>query len=416
MSTNELPNLMQVRAFVRVTEHGSVSKASVALFRAQSVVTRAIADLEARLDVPLFERHANGMRLTAHGERVLPRARRVLAELESVPRLLGNGAGAAVEPLYLFQARRLQVFVKLCETQHMQTVASLFGLSQPAVSAALKVLESGCGRALFERTPRGLQPTLASHDILFPIRRALNELRHIEADIAATRGALRGVVQVGALPLGRTRILPEAIVRLTAAHPEVQVVTNESPFDLLATELRAGDVDFIFGALRSAEYASDLCGEALLTEEMVVLARREHPLLAGTVGREELGRARWVLPRAGSPARGLLDAWFAESGMPAPWPVVESGDLAIIRGLLLRSDMLAAVSAHQLEQEIASGELCVLPLQLRQTSRAIGLTYRTACLHAPAAQALMDSIRLVIREQACGVGANSFAFARHFGE
>ena len=86
--------------------------------------------------------------------------------------------------------------------------------------------------------------------------------------------------------------------------------------------------------------------------------------------------------------------------MPAPSPVVESGDLAIIRGLLLRSDMLAAVSAHQLEREIASGELCVLPLQLKQTTRAIGLTYRSACLHSPAAQALMETIRLVIREQA----------------
>lgn len=88
MLADELPNLMQVRAFVRVAELGSVSKASEAAYRAQSVVTRAIAELEARLEVPLFERHVNGMRLTDYGARVLPRARRVLAELETVPRLL----------------------------------------------------------------------------------------------------------------------------------------------------------------------------------------------------------------------------------------------------------------------------------------------------------------------------------------
>lgn len=395
MSENELPNLMQVRAFVRVAEQGSVSKAASVLYRAQSVVTRAIADLETGLGVTLFERHTNGMRLTDFGERLLPRARRVLAELESVPRLLGSAA----EPLYLFQARRLQVFVKLCETRHMQTVASLFGLTQPAVSAALKVLESGTGQALFERTPRGLQPTRASHEILFPVRRALNELCHLEADVAAMRGRLEGVVRVGALPLGRTRILPEAIVRLTAVHPEVQVTTDESPFDLLATELRSGDVDFIFGALRAAEYASDLVGEALLSEEMVVLVRSGHPLLAGSLGPETLQRARWVLPRASSPARQLLEGSFAELGMPPPRPVVESGDLAIIRGLLLRSDLLAAVSAHQLEREIRSGELGILPWPLRHTARAIGLIQRAGCLHTAAAQALMDAIRAVIREQ-----------------
>lgn len=399
MQSSELPSLMHVRAFVRVADYGSVSKASEALFRAQSVVTRSISELEARLGVLLFERHANGMRLTDYGTRLLPRARRVLAELDSVPQLLDGADKARTEPLYLFQARRLQVFVKLCETHHMQTVASLLGLSQPAISSTLKVLESGCGRTLFERTPRGLLPTRASLDILFPVRRALNELRHIDTDISALQGKLQGVVQVGALPLGRTRILPEAIVRLMREHPGIQVITNESPFDLLATELRAGDVDFIFGALRSTAYASDLSGVALLTEEMVVLARRGHPLYSKSTVQAELADAQWVLPRAGSPARHMLDDCFTAFGIAPPRPMVESGDMAIIRGLLLRSDMLAAVSAHQLEPEIASGELCILPLELRHTSRAIGLTSRTASLHSPVAQALMGVIRQVIQEQ-----------------
>ena len=399
MQSSELPSLMHVRAFVRVADYGSVSKASEALFRAQSVVTRSISELEARLGVLLFERHANGMRLTDYGTRLLPRARRVLAELDSVPHLLNGTDKARTEPLYLFQARRLQVFVKLCETHHMQTVASLLGLSQPAISSTLKVLESGCGQTLFERTPRGLLPTRASLDILFPVRRALNELRHIDTDISALQGTLQGVVQVGALPLGRTRILPEAIVRLMAEHPGIQVITNESPFDLLATELRAGDVDFIFGALRSTAYASDLSGEALLTEEMVVLARRGHPLYSKSTVQAELADAQWVLPRAGSPARHMLDDCFTAFGIAPPRPMAESGDMAIIRGLLLRSDMLAAVSAHQLEAEIASGELCILPLELRHTSRAIGLTSRTASLHSPVAKALMDVIRQVIQEQ-----------------
>jgi len=399
MQSNELPRLMHVRAFVRVADYGSVSKASEALFRAQSVVTRSISELEARLGVRVIERHANGMRLTDYGTRLLPRARRVLAELDSVPHLLNGTDKARTEPLYLFQARRLQVFVKLCETHHMQTVASLLGLSQPAISSTLKVLESGCGHTLFERTPRGLLPTRASLDILFPGRRALNELRHIDTDISALQGTLQGVVQVGALPLGRTRILPEAIVRLMREHPAIQVITNESPFDLLATELRAGDVDFIFGALRSTAYASDLSGEALLTEEMVVLARRGHPLYSKSTVQAELADAQWVLPRAGSPARHMLDDCFTAFGIAPPRPMVESGDMAIIRGLLLRSDMLAAVSAHQLEAEIASGELCILPLELRHTSRAIGLTSRTASLHSPVAKAVMDVLRQVIQAQ-----------------
>lgn len=396
MHSLELPNLMQIRAFLRVAEHGSVSKASAVLFRAQPVVTRAILALEKRLGIPLFERNVNGMRLTDYGERALLRANRTMDELLAIPSLLAQVPGHTGEPLYLFQTRRLEMFAKLCETHHMQTTASSLGVSQPAISAAIKVLEQGSGANLFERTPQGLLPTRAGLAMLLRVRRALNELRHIDADIAALGGSLQGAVKVGALPLGRTGILPEAIVRLTLEHPHVRIVTNESPFDLLASELRAGDVDFVLGALRPSAYASDLQSEALLQEEMVILVRRGHPWLTRTPVYEDLSVARWILPRAGSPARQLLDTFFAHIGIAAPSPVIETADLAILRGVLLRSDMLAAVSAHQLEHEMASGDLVRLPLALTHTTRPIGLICRAGALQSPAAQALMDKIREVV--------------------
>jgi LysR family transcriptional regulator of gallate degradation len=396
-----LSNLMQIRAFCQVVDQGSVSRAADELYRTQSAVTRAIRDLEQALDVPLFERHANGMLLTDFGKCVLPRARRAIAELHLIPAQLAKLHGktgltrSETEPLYLFNVRRLQIFISLCKTRHMQTVATLLGLSQPAVSAALKVLENGAGVALLERTPHGMMPSLAGQDIVPNLRRALNELRHIPADIAARRGVLEGTVQVGALPLGRTRLLPQAIIGLTQRYGGVKVVTNESAFSTLASELRSGEVDFIFGALRSSDYAADMVSETLFTESMVILARKGHPLLAGEVAHEDLREARWVLPRAETPARRLLDNSFVAMDIPPPDPVVESGDLGIVRGLLLGSDMLAAVSARQLEHELESGELVKLPLDLADTHRAIGLTFRAGSLLSPAAGALVAEIRKV---------------------
>ncbi|WP_420846540.1 hypothetical protein [Mixta mediterraneensis] len=48
------------------------------------------------------------------------------------------------------------------------------------------------------------------------------------------------------------------------------------------------------------------------------------------------------MPRDNTPSRHLLNQVFQKSGMQTPQPVVESGDLAIVRGLLLNSDMMAA--------------------------------------------------------------------------
>ncbi len=397
--TAELPNLMQVRAFVGVAESGSASRAALPLFRAQSAVTRAVAELERRLGAALFERRASGMRLTPEGQALLPRAHRVMGELANAARITGRTA----EPMHLFQSRRLSLFVALCQTHHMQTVASLFGLSQPAVSAAIKMLEDGCGKPLFERTPRGLLPTALGREVVFPIRRALAELQRLDDDLAAYRQHLQGVVRVGALPLGRTRILPAAVVRLLRDHPAVQVTTVESPFEALATELRAGGVDFILGALRPPDYSSDLHREVLFEEAMVVVGRSAHPLRqsgCAPLMARDLADARWVLPRAGSPARRVLQRLFVANGLPAPVPQVETGDMAMIHGLLMQSDMLAVVSAHQLSFVLAREELAILPWPLPGSEREIGLTMRAGGLHAPASVALMAAIRAVVAEGA----------------
>ncbi|TWH75900.1 LysR family transcriptional regulator of gallate degradation [Azomonas agilis] len=387
-------NLMHIRAFIKVAECESISKAANTLYRSQPVITRSISDLEKRLSVLLFERHIQGMRLSNYGKQILPRAKQAISELLSIADLINQ----THEPIYLYNTKRLELFIKLSETYHVQTVANHFGLTQPAVSTALKTLEQGFGFPLFERTPKGLQPTKISDEISVFVRRALNELKHIDSDIAALQGEISGKVVVGALPLGRTRILPEAIVRMVSAYPKIQIVTIESPFDLLAKDLRTGDIDFILGALRSTDYASDLFGEKLLTEDLVILVRKNHPLLSQENALDNLSLSKWILPRAGSPSREQIDHYFDTIGMNPPDPVVETGDLAIIRGVLIRSDILAIVSNHQLEYEIKSGDLVKLPIYTNHTKRDIGLIYRSKCLHSPAANILMEFIKSVVQD------------------
>ena len=73
---DKIINIMQLRFFCQVALRGSVSRAADDLFRTQSAITRAIRDLEAALNVTLFERHYSGMVPTEYGKCILPRARR----------------------------------------------------------------------------------------------------------------------------------------------------------------------------------------------------------------------------------------------------------------------------------------------------------------------------------------------------
>lgn len=73
-------------------------------------------------------------------------------------------------------------------------------------------------------------------------------------------------------------VLPQAIAQLVIRHPGVKVVTNESAFGALVTELRAGDIDFILGALRQDKGVLDIHNQVLFEEKLILLARPDHPL------------------------------------------------------------------------------------------------------------------------------------------
>ncbi|MBX5179606.1 LysR family transcriptional regulator [Rhizobium lentis] len=77
------PTLDQLQVFLTVAETGSFSAASRALNRAQSVISYTIANLEAQLEMPLFERSgARQPKLTEAGKAMLEDARRILGDLQ----------------------------------------------------------------------------------------------------------------------------------------------------------------------------------------------------------------------------------------------------------------------------------------------------------------------------------------------
>lgn len=83
MQPDQLPSLKALRAFDMAARHGSFSQAAEQLHVTHGAISRLIRQLESALNVTLFERHAEGVRLTAAGDRLRESTRpafRLLAE------------------------------------------------------------------------------------------------------------------------------------------------------------------------------------------------------------------------------------------------------------------------------------------------------------------------------------------------
>jgi LysR family transcriptional regulator, regulator for genes of the gallate degradation pathway len=396
-----LVSLRHLHAFSAVAAAGGIRRSSESLFRASSAVARSVAALEESLNVQLFERKGRGMLLTRAGETVRLRADRIEAELRDVRdeamRMSGRGGERTSSKVggieALLNERRLQAAALLAEVHYMPGVAHALGASQSAISQAITHLENMLGQPLFLRTAHGMLPTDAGRRWIERFERVLAELRHIPEDIAALAGVVRGVVTIGALPLARSQFLPLAIAAVQARHPHLVIRSLESPYDELTAGLLSGRIDFILGALRPS------CGvafvsEVLFEDKVALVARVGHPLAGQKrIGMGDLERYPWVLSRAGTPLREQFDRFFQEEGAQPPTPVVETGDLALVRGLLLESDMLTALSLHQLYHEIRSGQLVELRFALRGMERAIGVTTRRGAHLSPGASALIEELQ-----------------------
>jgi len=75
--------LRHLQLLVMVADQGSLKRAAAEVGLSQPAATQALAELEQLLELPLFERHAKGMRLTAGGRTLIPVIRNVLASLQS---------------------------------------------------------------------------------------------------------------------------------------------------------------------------------------------------------------------------------------------------------------------------------------------------------------------------------------------
>lgn len=86
-------DISTLTAFVTVAEQQSFSLASEQLFLTQPAISKRIATLESELDTRLFDRIGRQISLTESGEALLPRARRILLELEDSRRAISNLSG-----------------------------------------------------------------------------------------------------------------------------------------------------------------------------------------------------------------------------------------------------------------------------------------------------------------------------------
>jgi len=377
-----LTNLRHLRAFREVAAQHSISRAAARVFLSQPAITQAIAKLERLLNTTLFERHSDGMRPTRAGLLYSQRVERALTlirsgVLDALRFAVEKGSRARGAPDQLLTVTQLRALVAVSNAGNFTLAARAIGTSQPALYRAARELESVLGLRLYEKSAHGIDLSRQGQILVQQIKLAFAELAQGLAEVAALQGQETGRIVVGAMPLSRHFLLPGAINAFARRCPEVEVHAVDGPYEELLHGLRHGEIDLLIGALRDPLPLEDVVQERLFDDPLTIVARANHPLRnKSRISIRELAAYPWVVPRRGTPTRDHFESLFRNSRHPYPGGLVESSSFVLIRSLLLQSDRLTMISAHQVRLEAEHGLLTALRFDLGNTARPIGITAR----------------------------------------
>ena len=124
-----------LQAFVTIADSGSFSLAAGRLHLTQPAVSKRLAALEAELDTRLFDRLGRAVRLTEAGGVLLPRALRILAELDDTRRALRNLSGVVTGPLTLATSHHIGL-------HRLPPVLRIFSSRYPQVRLDMRFMDS----------------------------------------------------------------------------------------------------------------------------------------------------------------------------------------------------------------------------------------------------------------------------------
>src|SRR5437773_2312171 len=117
--------------------------------------------------------------------------------------------------------RRLEMFLAVADTGTFTRAAQAVHVSQPALSQAVRELETELGTHLFDRVPRGAVLTAAGEALVGPARQALRDVETARAAVAAVAGLEAGRLDLCAIPTLAVDPMPALVGAFRVRYPKV---------------------------------------------------------------------------------------------------------------------------------------------------------------------------------------------------
>lgn len=200
----------------------------------------------------------------------------------------------------MMNLRRLQLLYDLSVCKTITRVAQLHGLTRPAVSRQLALLEQELQVSLFEREGRGVRLTPAGIYLVQQVAKIAVTLEKTEHHIRSGDLNLRQTLRIAAFGSAINALLP-SLVHSFVGQGEVQMLEYESAEGLKAVANRQVDLAITLESHSAEQHALGLSVEVLCQDQFVAVLPVNHPKAKDkAVSLGDLSESTWAVNQASS--------------------------------------------------------------------------------------------------------------------
>ncbi|QPH54705.1 LysR family transcriptional regulator [Pontivivens ytuae] len=288
----------------------------------------------------------------------------------------------------------LRTFLEVRRTGSISAAAARLGITQPAASTHIRLLEDQLGRPLFTRHARGVEPTPMAEDLADAVGGALDGIEARYARLRARGAGVEGIVRLIGPPEFVQHALVPALTRLAESGVDLRIALGGA--EAIYAALADGQADLAITA--SAPDDPALGAERIAEERLLAVAS---PRWIAAHGAPGLADARAHPPLAYDTDLPLIRIVISAAGHPPdalPPPRATAPDLRLLRDMA-EAGLGWTVLPHYLAREaLRSGTLTRLAAP-EPPANPLFLTWPRSALRTPRVTHARDVLRDLLAQR-----------------
>jgi DNA-binding transcriptional LysR family regulator len=268
---------------------------------------------------------------------------------------------------------QLRVFYHAARCENYTLASKELCITQPAVTAQVKLFEDHCNLKLFKKKGRNIYLTDEGRALFEHAKRIFEYEKEIDDVIEEMLELKRGILRLGTTKAYARYFMPVMLSAFHRAYPQIKIHLDEGSSNDMTKSL----LDFRneIAIIAKADDHPDVFFAPFSQEELVILVSPDHPLAErGTVLFRELAKEPIIMKDTGSGTRKVVNELFDRYGL-TPDVLMETSNSEFIKQLVQRGEGISFLVREAVAQELREGTLATVAIRGHKIFLDVSIAY-----------------------------------------